>query len=383
MEWNEFATAGDAKPEGAELTQLGITRAAARGVRTMYRLAGAQGLSQLSMGTTLTSREPGAFRACLVSAPLEEIAYEEITATPFLAERSRSQIAEDQFDAIRLSLLTDGVVDLEVDGARTRIGAGELYVVDMARPFRAELPQASRQSTVVIPRHLLRLIPGRIDLIRAQPLPSSALASVFIGMLQGLARQAPDDNSVEAELLAHALVDIAQGVCRTPDRGIGIDPEDVVMRRRVRALIEREFRLPRFKMADIAQRLRVSVRYLHRLFEAEPLSIAQLIRQRRVQELQRGLATSSERFETIARHSGFGSMDAAYRAFKDVTGVTPSAYRADPGSVSLVFGTPVDEPSELGVDAPDTRSSAHARALRYASTAALSAASVQPGSART
>ncbi|MFD5599264.1 helix-turn-helix domain-containing protein [Leucobacter sp. NPDC058333] len=338
MEWDDVEPESD-EAAGAlwDAGHTGITRAAARGERTVYRLSGQSGLSRLSFRATASSVEPAAFRARLVSVPLGDIGYEEFTATSCSFDRTAAHVASDRLDDVRVSVLHDGVVNLDVDGARFRLEPGDVYVVDLARPYYADFIGTTRQSSVVVPRRLLRLIEGKIDLVRQQPVSVSALSEAFVGVLSGLGKRVPDDNTVDAELLAHALVDLVQGVSRTRDRGIGIDHEDVVIRRRVYALIEREFQLPGFNTSDVAARLRVSLRYLYRLFATEPYSVAQLLRARRVREIQIGLAGSAERFDSIARQAGFGSIDAAYRAFKDLTGVTPSEYRLDPASVPLLL----------------------------------------------
>lgn len=153
-----------------------------------------------------------------------------------------------------------------------------------------------------------------------------AVGSAFESLLRSLSQSAPDDNTVEADLTAHALLDLSRALLAAQPAGEPADPDDAV-RARVHDFIEHNYADPNLHVSVIAAALGVSVRRLHRLFESEPLSISQCIRRWRVTAAGRELLLTQEPFESIARRVGFGSSDTGYRSFRDEYGMTPAEYR--------------------------------------------------------
>lgn len=319
--------ADDNRAASGDLQPLGITHASDYGTRTVYELSGQEGLDLFAVVANGRALDPARFVGRLVSVPLEEVGFEELTLSPCVIERTPHRIRTQPSDVVRLNYVLEGYLDLETREGSFRAQAGELVVLPMTEPFRLTLSEPAKFSVIIVPVPLLKMSPSDVDVTRARVLPSSPLSESFIGILRGLSQEAPDDHTVDAELLSHALIDIAIGLVLTRGRGAEVDSEDTLMRRRVYTMIEREYASADLRVEQIAQRLRVSVRYLHRLFSSENRTITQAIRARRLEALRAELLRSEETFEAIAKQVGFGSTDAAYRGFRETTALTPSEYR--------------------------------------------------------
>ncbi|MFE2060360.1 helix-turn-helix domain-containing protein [Streptomyces sp. NPDC059446] len=75
----------------------------------------------------------------------------------------------------------------------------------------------------------------------------------------------------------------------------------------------------------------ISVRYLHRLFEAEGITVARFIKQRRLDQCARELARRSPSPPTVSSIAGrWGFVNAAHfsRTFRAVHGHSPVQWRA-------------------------------------------------------
>jgi len=99
---------------------------------------------------------------------------------------------------------------------------------------------------------------------------------------------------------------------------------------RVHAFIEVQLGDPGLSPATIAAAHHISVRYLYKLFEGEPTSVAGLIRERRLERCRRDLLDPSLRgvpVSTIAARWGLTNAAHFSRAFRAAYGASPVEYR--------------------------------------------------------
>ncbi|MET8241748.1 GlxA family transcriptional regulator [Streptomyces sp. NPDC005078] len=81
-------------------------------------------------------------------------------------------------------------------------------------------------------------------------------------------------------------------------------------------------------LAAMAARAGVSERHLTRLFRAETGTTAgQFVERIRLEAAQALLESGSDPLDTVARRSGFGSVETMRRTFQRILGVTPGTYR--------------------------------------------------------
>jgi AraC-like DNA-binding protein len=88
---------------------------------------------------------------------------------------------------------------------------------------------------------------------------------------------------------------------------------------------------PGLSLDEIAQRQRVSPRYLRMLFETEGTSFSQFLREHRLQHSYHLLTSpfcAELPISTIAYEAGFGDLSNFNRAFRARYGLTPSDVRA-------------------------------------------------------
>ncbi|WP_433676447.1 AraC family transcriptional regulator [Microbacterium gorillae] len=304
---------------------FGITLAAARGSRTVYTLTGRRGMDSLAADGELASIDHDGFRGRLVSVPLGESAFEDLRCSAFRFERSVSAAAA-MTDVARLIFVVHGGVTVQDGAEESEILAGQWALLPARRSFVMSSDGSSRLLSVLVPTRKLRTPRERLDALALRPLADTAIGPAFESMLRSLSSSAPDDNTVEADLTAHALLDLTRALLAGQPDGEPDSPDDAV-RARVHDFIEHNYADPNLHVSVIAAALGVSVRRLHRLFESEPLSISQCIRRWRVTAAGRELLLTDEPFEAIARRVGFGSSDTGYRGFRDEYGMTPAEYR--------------------------------------------------------
>jgi AraC-like DNA-binding protein len=102
-------------------------------------------------------------------------------------------------------------------------------------------------------------------------------------------------------------------------------------RRRIAlAYIEREFRSPELSPRAVAGAVRLSVRQLHRAFEASATTAAAEIRRVRIERATQMIrANPGTPVTDVAMACGFNSLASFYRLFKSTTGMTASQWRSE------------------------------------------------------
>jgi AraC-like DNA-binding protein len=99
---------------------------------------------------------------------------------------------------------------------------------------------------------------------------------------------------------------------------------------RIRDHIERHLEDATLSPENVAKAQHISVRHLHRLFEDEPVTVAKLIQQRRLEQCARELALGGEPappVAAVAQRWGFNSPAHFSRVFRSVYGLPPRDWR--------------------------------------------------------
>ncbi|MEU8652341.1 helix-turn-helix domain-containing protein [Streptomyces sp. NPDC048737] len=248
------------------------------------------------------------------------------------ALRTRRLVSQDdQSEYVVVKLLDKGVARLEQDGRESLLGAGEIFVYDMARPLRLQLPQSFRTKSLVLPRDVLGLGEADMAHVTARPLgPETSfggLLSLFLTeLVDGAGNYRPRIN----ELLARNVVDLL-GVLA--DEVLGRPAADTpggsrALLLRIQAFIDRHLADPDLTPQAIARAHHISLRYLHKLFESEDATVGRWMQRRRLQECRRDLVLQGNTtIAAVAHRWGFTSASHFSRVFRATYGMTPREWR--------------------------------------------------------
>jgi AraC-like DNA-binding protein len=220
---------------------------------------------------------------------------------------------------------------------------GDLTLVDLSRPA-TWMSSGARYVAAVFPRSLLPLRDADLVRLTGLRVPGDGGAAALIS---SLARQLPEhlDGCSErgGARLAGAVLDLlVVALADTLERTAEILPEtrQRALLRRTYALIEQRLGDPDLSPAVLAADQFVSVRSLHKLFETQQTTVAEWIRQRRLERCARDLldpALAGEPIGAIGARWGITNQAHFSRLFRAHYDVTPSAYRASNRSdLSLV-----------------------------------------------
>ncbi|MFD8219672.1 helix-turn-helix domain-containing protein [Streptomyces sp. NPDC059697] len=270
------------------------------------------------------------------TSPLSHLQLTTADGSPMRAWRTPQLIAQNENEYVVVNLLGRGVARIEQEAREVYLCPGEFAFCDMARPIHMEFPNPYQTKSLVLPRHALGLSESELRQITASPVRSGmALGGMLSIMLSRLADTAETFPPRTGELLARNVVDLLTVLA---DEQLGRVSEgtpsgDAVLLLRIRTFIGRHLADPDLTPEVIAKAHHISVRYLHKIFEGEDITVGRWIQSRRLEGCRRDLLRRQSANRTIvavAHRWGFTSAAHFSRVFRAAYGMSPSEWRNAP-----------------------------------------------------
>ncbi|MBM2616478.1 helix-turn-helix domain-containing protein [Actinoplanes sp. LDG1-06] len=285
--------------------------------------------------TEIGSPDPLAFTARLGFAPLGEAQVTAMSYTSLSSRRSPRTIRISDPEFYQVALIRAGRQCIDQEGGRAVLGGGEFVIYDSSRPFEAVTGDGISESTILqFPKRLLPLAPAQVARLCAIPLPGDRgvgrLLAQFLVTVQ-------DDHGDYTERDAKRLGDTAVDLT-TAMLAHHLERDDPPLRSpshllylQVVSFVENNLHRPGLGPATVAAAHRISLRYLHRIFQQHHhVSVSAHILQRRIERARRDLIDprfAQHTVASIAARWGFERPADFSRAFRRHTGVPPHEYR--------------------------------------------------------
>ncbi|GGK49783.1 AraC family transcriptional regulator [Planomonospora parontospora subsp. parontospora] len=271
------------------------------------------------------------FAGRIVGRTLGPVQVSDVRAPAHVVSRAARHGLRDGMEHYKLSLLLRGSGVVEQAGRHVEVGSGDLVLYDLARPIRFAL-QDHHLLALTIPRSVIPLPPARVAELAGTLLGSrEGPGSLAVSFLSALAVHGGPADGPYGVHFGEALVNVVTGaLCErldgTPPPG-GAHAEAYA---RIVDWIERNLHRPELSPAVIAQAHHVSVRQLHRIFQAAGGTVTAHVRARRLDHCRRELAAAGPRGEAVgevAARWGFTDATSFSRAFRRAYGRAPRDWR--------------------------------------------------------
>ncbi|WP_417847138.1 helix-turn-helix domain-containing protein [Streptomyces viridiviolaceus] len=252
---------------------------------------------------------------------------ERVSRTPALITRSPEAL-------VAVGVQISGTATFVQDGRRAKMHAGDLVLYDTTRPYSFEYPRRFAAHVFQLPRRALGVPDSDIRRVTGDAIGTEdGLGAMLLPFLANLASSADSYPAAVANRLAGNVVELFATLIaeRAHTGGAAADTARGHLVLQVREHIDRNLGDPALSPESIARTLRISIRYLHRLFEDEETTVARLIQQRRLEECSRELARRARTAPTVssvAQRWGFVSPAHFSRAFRAAYGVSPREWRS-------------------------------------------------------
>lgn len=211
---------------------------------------------------------------------------------------------------------------------------GDSTLVDSGQPWSSECVGRCARLYLRLPRWLME------DRLRMNALPilpriegAAGLGATLSRLATSLYEEADRLTPHEGRAAVEAYLQILSGCLGHPDLGTAIPVHQAELLARIDRFIEEHLAEPTLNPAEIAFAARVSVRHLHRLFVTKGCTVAERIRERRLERCRTDLADHrlyGKSITEIAFDWGFSDSAHFSRCFKQQFGIAPRAFRSNP-----------------------------------------------------
>ena len=256
------------------------------------------------------------------------------TLTRHSVHRTPAMVRQDNPEMHRLVLAVSGRPRVAQGERTVRLEPGQFTIYDFARPYDLDYDGAVELAVFSLPRGSLALPSDTLAQLTALPINGTAGAGALAAsLLRRVAAEQASYRPASAARLSTVVADLVSAALAErfddPDL-VPVESQERTLALRVRAHIEQHLGDLQLDPAAIAAAHHMSVRHLHRLFEAERTSVGAWIRHRRLERCRTDLADprlQDRPVSALAAHWGLADPAHFSRLFRRTYGVSPTEYR--------------------------------------------------------
>lgn len=248
--------------------------------------------------------------------------------------RTPAEIARSTEPAYYFNFQLEGESTFSQGGEEIRLFPGDVALIDATRPFELGFTGEFCHFNVNPSEHFIRSRFADLDRLGGLVVRGShgvgGLASAYMRETATLLRS--DASIAEGALLGEhllGLLTIAFGATEEAAWAAAPSVEEARLRA-VHGCIERNLGCPALSPATVAAELKISTRYLHKLFEGRPETFMQRVLRRRLERCRSDLANATMRHRSVSEIAyawGFSDLSHFGRAFKAAFGEPPREWR--------------------------------------------------------
>jgi AraC-like DNA-binding protein len=282
----------------------------------------------------VTPRGDGPFAGRITTGRVGYLRVATVEADAYRAGRTASHIARSGEQFVGIGVQVSGRTTLTQGGRRADAGPGDLYVYDTAHPYFLEHPERFSVRIVHMPRRALGLSDAELRRVTGTAIGTGqGCGAVLMPFLTTLVDSTDSYSPTAAGRLAASVIELFATLVAemAPDAGTEEETSRGHLVARIRDHIDRNLGDPALAPEGIAKAHHISVRYLHRLFEGEGITVGRHIQRRRLEECARELGRGGRAAPTVwsvAQRWGFVNPAHFSRVFRGAYGISPREWRS-------------------------------------------------------
>lgn len=273
-------------------------------------------------------RDDRPFEAWIRRWWIDDLALVDCECGPCSGTRQRRQIANTEGEFVVVLMTRAGRETVTQGDTEAALQPGDAVVWDSTVPARFQVWEPLAKRSLLIPRAALGEVGGRMGTSAGVMLDGSAPATrLLVSYLDTLSQTLPALGSSAVAAARNATLELLMGALRSEGDGSSRTAAQPALRAAMDRYIERHLLDGALTLNEIAVAHGVSVRTVHRVFNATGETVGEVIRVRRLARAREELAESDIPVCVIAHRWGFSDPSHFTRSFKAHYGASPREYR--------------------------------------------------------
>ncbi|MGX5714634.1 helix-turn-helix domain-containing protein [Arthrobacter sp. MAHUQ-56] len=272
------------------------------------------------VGLRCSTYHPDGLRASQVNADLGAVRLAALDCSAHAVDRSMQQVQKSPKDTVLITILLQGSAFFHHAAGSRLLRAGDAIIYEASEPYLFAFDTDMRQHMLDLPRELAGATSPRPVVIPRGTDVTAASIRTLSDLTAELLTGTPRAEAVQDELLA-----VTSSLFQRAE------PTTTVLRRAAKTMIGARVNDSDLTAESVARAVGVSSRHLNRAFAAENTTVAQYIRDQRLELARQELTNTPVNpplIADIAARWGFSSQAHFTRAFGRRYGMAPSDMRA-------------------------------------------------------
>jgi AraC-like DNA-binding protein len=274
---------------------------------------------------------PRPFRFEFNGAQASDVALARIATTTCMVRRTPDLIASDDPELVKITLQTRGRSGIAQGGRQCVLLPGDLSVYTSDRPYELAFTEPYELIVIGVPRAHLGAHADTLQRQSAVRLPTdTGLRHVLGGFFRAMTDTLSAGHADFSGSVGRHLSDAVTSLIISELVDASTPPPESDLADQILAYCMTRLSDPSLCVDSVAKAHRISVRYLHKLFQERGLSLAAWVRHQRLQGIRRDLADPALAGRTVASISArWGVLSATHlsRALKAEFGCTAADIR--------------------------------------------------------
>jgi AraC-like DNA-binding protein len=254
----------------------------------------------------------------------------ECVCSPCSGRRQQRQLRQDDEPYLGVQITHRGVERFRIGDEAHSVGPGDIVLWSSDRAMEFEVREPLHKTTLMIPWRMLEShLPQHGPFAGARLSGRAGIGTIVFGHIQALADHGHAVGPQQAAGLQRATLELVAAAVASAEGGVGACLSERYLQAVQRYILDHLHEAD-LSLERVARANRISLRYLHRLFERTGQSASSWIQRRRLERCREALQDPAQRHCSVAAIAArWGFNDAAHfsRIFKAHAGRPPSRWR--------------------------------------------------------
>ena len=284
-------------------------------------------LSDTHLPWTVAAPDPG-FTAWIRRSWIDDLALVDCACDPCSGTRQRRQLADTDGEFVVILITRAGRETVTQGDAEAELRPGDAVAWVSTEPARFAVWEPLHKRSLLVPRAALDEVGARAWVNAGAVLDGTAPATrLLTGYLDALGESLAELSPTAVTAARNATLELVVGALHADVDTGSSSTVRPALRAAMDRYIDRHLLDPAIGAAAIAHAHRVSVRTVHRVFNADGQTVSEVVRVRRLARARDELADGTAPVSTIATRWGFADSSHFSRSFKAHYGDSPRRYR--------------------------------------------------------